>query len=1232
MHREPAPARSTDALPARLADWKGTDRYDVRRCIGTGSMGAVYEAFDRERRQPVALKKLRHFSPAALYLFKQEFRTLADVHHPNLVRLYELVATDAHDVFFTMELVRGTELLAHVRGGGNAFDALRAALRQLVEGVEALHSAGILHRDIKPSNVLVTSEGRVVLLDFGVATEVPRLGDDNLREEHPIVGTAAYMAPEQASRAPPTPASDWYSVGAILFEALVGSAPFIGSVTDVLRMKSTVDPPPPSRCTKDVPPDLDALCSALLQRGADTRPSGPEILRWLGVRKSDHAPASRASPAEASRTPTLVGREEHLSALHDAFAASRAGRSITVLVGGPSGVGKSTLVHDFLEDLATRGEAVVLRGRAYERESVPYKAIDSWVDALSRHLLRLSDLGAQIALPADAWALARLFPVLRRVPEIGDQREQVFADPHGVRRRAFGALRELLASLAQRQPTVVYIDDAHWGDADSAALLLDLVRPPNAPPLLLVMTYRGEEAETSSFLSEIRAHWPPAAEAREIAVGPLDPEDARRLALALLVSEDPAAQATARAVARESQGSPFLVEELVRSYQSQAQSQAPGIPITLEQSVGERVSRLPEATQRMLEMVAVSGRPLPVSTVRDATGVAEGVDDAMALLSARRLVHVGLRNGHEVVETIHDRIGSAIVSRLSADVVREHHGRLARVLEATPGADPEAVALHLLGAGEKDRAGPYAERAAEQAMTKLAFDRAIQLFRLALECPPDSLPNPRRVRVRLAEALAWAGRGAEAARAYLEAAERVPGLERVELERAAAEQLLASGRIDEGAIVLHRVLAAIGVKAPRSMLSALFWLLVYRLWGAVIGLRFHRRLPQDVRKEDRVRIDAMYAVAMGFAIVDVLLGACMQARHLIFALRAGDDLQILRATSLEASHLASLGGREGKRERALNRVASELAERGGGAEGEAFFEGIRGIGLFLRGHWNEARGMFETSGARLAHGHAHWQVNGLLFAARSLYFSGDIKELTRRQARMSADAQDRGDLYTAVNLGATTLITTHLAADDPEGARRRARESMAQWSQTGFFVQHWQAMVFEPDIDLYAREGGAAYDRFMSDLTALKRSLLLNVQFIRGITYYTHGRCAAASIDSHPEVRGRRVVEARRMARRLEREGMPWTGVLAAIVRAVAENADANRPSALASLRAALQRAEAAGMAMHAAAARYRLGEALGGDEGQEIVQTALLAMTTQGIQQPARWVGIYLPGRWGPA
>jgi eukaryotic-like serine/threonine-protein kinase len=603
---------------------------------------------------------------------------------------------------------------------------------------------------------------------------------------------------------------------------------------------------------------------------------------------------------------------------------------------------------------------------------------------------------------------------------------------------------------------------------------------------------------------------------------------------------------------------------------------------------------------------------------------------ALQLLRIARLVRTGPRDGRETAETVNDRIRDAIAAAIPVERAREHSLRLAQALESAPDADVEAVAIQLVGAGEAQRAVPFAEQGADRAIAKFAFDRAVQLLTLACAGAEKGSEESRRLRARLAEALSWAGRGGEAAREYLALAEHERGRRRIDLERAAAEQLLASGRIDEGARVLHRVLTAIGTKAPTSAPALLFWLIVYQVRLAIMGVRFAPRAASAVRLEDRARIEAMYAVALGFAIVDVLLGAYMQARFLLLALRAGDSEQIMRAASLEAAQRASAGGAESRRERALVDVARRLAADGGNAESQAFVDGTRGMALFLRGRWREAQEALDASNARLPANRNQWNANAVLFGIRSLYFAGEIRELARRQARVVGVALDRGDLYTAVNLAATTTMTVHLAADDPEGARREAHAGMAQWSQTGFLVQHFQAMAFEPDVDLYLGDGAAAYRRLMRDYPALKRSLLLRVQFVRGIFHYTRGRCAVAAAGAEPGQRDARIAEARRAARQLDREHMPWTTALAAIVRAAAENAASRREPAIAALRDAIAASEAAGMAMHAAAARCRLGELLGGEEGNALARSAAHAIAAEGIRNVPRWVAIYLPGSWG--
>ena len=185
------------------SSFTGTDRFVVERCLGSGGFGTVYLTYDRMRRSQVALKVLRHADPASLLGLKREFRALADLSHPNLVSLYELL-TDRDQWFITMEHVKGIEFVAYVNGAVAAAAAptldstsmptgigdtivprplrpsltpanltrIDSGLRQLASGLAYLHGSGQLHRDIKPSNVLVTGEGRVVLLDFGLVTDL----------------------------------------------------------------------------------------------------------------------------------------------------------------------------------------------------------------------------------------------------------------------------------------------------------------------------------------------------------------------------------------------------------------------------------------------------------------------------------------------------------------------------------------------------------------------------------------------------------------------------------------------------------------------------------------------------------------------------------------------------------------------------------------------------------------------------------------------------------------------------------------------------------------------------------------------------------------------------------------------------------------------------------------------------------------------------------------------------
>ena len=695
--------------------------YELLGVIGRGGMGLVYRAYDRRRRQVVELKTIQRVDPSTIYRFKQEFRALSDIAHPNLVTLYEL-ASHRRGWFFTMELVDGIDFLAHVRSridlpeaetdvnpalvnprspqaeipntatsddlasshpitkdagprgqfrlgqGLSSFQLgrLRAALRQLAEGLEALHAAGKLHRDIKPSNVLVTAEGRVVIVDFGLAAELGPSGLHQSTEPH-VLGTVAYMAPEQAAGSAVSPASDWYSVGVMLYEALTGRLPFVGRALEVLMDKQRFEPPAPRELASDLPDDLSTLCIDLLRRHPDARPSAREVLRRLGS-----VPTMPKAPASSQLTPQrdvrLVGRERHLEALGAAFGALVRGHPVALYVYGRSGAGKTALVQRFLARLAEHDNAVVLAGRCYENESVPYKALDSLIDNLSRYLKRLPHADVQALLPRDIHSLARVFPVLRRVETVAAAPTRVtdVPDLQELRRRAFAALRELLARLGDRRRLVLFVDDLQWGDTDSAALISEILRPPDPPVLLLLGAYRSEDAGMSPFLRGLlgsQRSAGPTLDRREISVESLSRTEAETLAMILLGDDGLASQSCAAAIARESAGNPFFVAELVQHVQAGAQPSdglSAGEEIALDQVLWSRILRLPEAARRLLEVVAVSGRPLSQSVACRAADLEADGRAALAVLRSCRLARGTGPEEYDQVETYHDRIREAI--------------------------------------------------------------------------------------------------------------------------------------------------------------------------------------------------------------------------------------------------------------------------------------------------------------------------------------------------------------------------------------------------------------------------------------------------------------------------------------------------------------------------------------------------------------------------------------------
>ena len=384
-------------------------------------MGAVYEAFDRERGQLVAIKTLLRFSPTALYRFKQEFRTLADVVHPNLVRLYELVATDADHVFFAMELVRGVDFLVALPGPRRAVaDAERAPshdhacerarpARRSRSGATPTapapsttrrprrfpdprlrlpptssasdrrsgSSCGRAARSTRPASSTATSSRPTSWSRPRGASSSSTSGwrpiSSRVRAmapgEREMVGTARYMAPEQATGEAPAPASDWYSVGVMLYEALAGRPPFAGPSRESSRARAASTPGAARVRRAASPPDLDALCVELLRREPARGRRATRSSAAGGRRVSPSQPLAPDAAARARGATLLIGREAELRALREAFEAAQAGRLVTVRVPAAAGHGQVGARAPLPRRAGRDGATLVLRGRVYERET-----------------------------------------------------------------------------------------------------------------------------------------------------------------------------------------------------------------------------------------------------------------------------------------------------------------------------------------------------------------------------------------------------------------------------------------------------------------------------------------------------------------------------------------------------------------------------------------------------------------------------------------------------------------------------------------------------------------------------------------------------------------------------------------------------------------------------------------------------------------------------------------------
>ncbi len=1216
----------------------GNKRFEVLSVLGRGGMGVVYEVLDHERQAKVAIKTLNEGSPRELLRLKSEFRALQELEHPNLIQLGELFE-DEGTWFFTMELIAGVDFITHVRRRDQ--DALfheqrlRRSLIQLVEALAYLHASGRVHRDIKPENVLVESTGRVVLLDFGLVTRTDP-GQQSGEGFYPV-GTASFMAPEQAASHQVGPEADWYAVGVMLFEALTGTHPFTGTFSQLLIAKFAGVAPRVRELRPEVPADLDQLCASLLEHDPGRRPGAAEILRVL---RCEAEPPASTTVSMGTRLPLFVGRGQELAWIEEGLKAVAVSGLQVSLIHGASGLGKSELLRMAGRELLGREPgALLLWGRCNERESVSYKAFDGVVDALGRFMGKLATVEIAQLLPRNVEPLARVFPVLsflRDVTTVSGRGRQA-ADLQEVRSQAFGALRELMSRLADRRLVLIVLDDIQWADEDSLKLLRALLQPPDAPAIGVLMGMRtpAETAEATAMVDRLCEQLPVVP--RRLSLGPLAPEAAGELVTTLLAREEARTAGDDQqilAIARESAGHPLFLHELVRHLQTRAAGELEG-DLRLDDVLWRRISTLDERSRHLVELVSLSFGPLRQGLAALALDLHPA--EVFRLAARLKIIHLVRTSGpreEDLLEPYHDRVREAVHSRMEADAKLRWHRLLVTVLRSSVHTEPERLAAHLEAVGAREEASSLYATAAERAVLALAFNRASGLYEHAVsllhEAGDSRTESVRReLRLRLGHALSVAGRGREAAAALLAAVPGAQPAEALDLRRRAAEQLLISGFLDEGFELSGQVLASLGLRLPRTTLGAVASLAWRRLLIRLRGTRFRERHEMEISRTDLVNVDVLHSIARGLSMTDHIRGADFTTRFLLAALRMGEPGRVLAAMTIEANNASGMAPGSAYARRILSSCDAMLERRRDAVAG-FYLDAAHGISHFMTGEWSMARARFETciehsaglSGMSWERGLVHFQLMW------SLFYLGELAQMRRRIPPLLQDARDRGDLFTVsgLTLGLNNIVI--LDREGPESAEQEIREVLSRWTVRGYHLQHYWAMLSRVHASLYDHRPEQTFAFLEHDWKTLKKSFLLHVPSIRCESLIIQGRSQLARALT---VRGadRRSCLARvpGFAKALLREKAAWSRALGGLLEATWLVQDGRPERAIGQLRTVIDQLDACGMRLYAAAARIRLGRLEGGQTGAERVALGRDFMRQQGVKNEDGMLQVLVPG-----
>jgi tetratricopeptide (TPR) repeat protein len=730
------------------------DRYLLRDLLGQGGMGRVYKAFDTLLERAVAVKVLSigDSSGDQRDQLLAEAKAVAKLNHPNVVAIYDAGLHDGVP-FIVMELIEGSSLRENLTP---TLDESIALAKDMCAGLEHAHKNGIIHRDLKPANVMISADGQAKLMDFGLARIS---GRTRLSMESGLTGTLAFLAPEIILGQPASELSDLYALGVILYEMTAGRPPFEGDNPAVLLSNHLHAPVVPPRAHNPaLHPQLDTLMVRLLEKDPKRRPaSAGEVLQSLsglsepglaGLVASTDAPVTSLLDRIASGR--LIGRNDELALATQLWLRALSGQAGLLLISGEPGIGKTRLAQAIIAQ-ARIGGAIILNGGCYEFEATtPYlpvaEAIRDWVH--NRDDQKLSaDLGST------AGELARLAPEIES--KIGPLSPSPVLSPEEQRLRLFDNIAQFLERLAGDGGIIFFVDDLHWADRGTLALLSYLMRRLRESSLLFIGAYREIELDRKHPLAEALVQWNSQRLATRIQLTRLDLEETNTM-IATLFWRDSVSDEFAEVIHRETDGNPFFIEEVVKALVEQGQIywaddhwqrdelEELAIPQSIKEAIGRRLNSLSEACIEILHSAAVIGKDFPYSLLASVSG--ENDDQLFDALEEAMQAQLIRQQGSESFVFTHDKIREVLYEEILSIRRNRLHLKIAQSMEsAVDGPTParvEDMAYHYIAAGVLEKGLDYALLAADQAGRLFAGDEALQYFREAFECA-ESLADER---------------------------------------------------------------------------------------------------------------------------------------------------------------------------------------------------------------------------------------------------------------------------------------------------------------------------------------------------------------------------------------------------------------------------------------------------------------------------------------------------------